>query len=141
MPLVNFNLLKSDVCESQIERLIKQSSELYADVLECPIERVRIYINLFDRAHVGVAGDLVAFNHINAPYFDFIVLDGRSLDQRRRLAEGFTDLLVSIFAVDKSLIRGSCRKILPEDWSIGGILASELRKNEIQNRAEATQKN
>lgn len=139
MPLVNFHLVNKNLSQIKVNHLIKGASELYAEVLECPIDRVRVYINLHEPMHVGVAGELVAVNGLEAPYFEFIVLLGRSLEQRRKLAEGFTDLLVDVLEVERGVVRGSCRNVSPEDWSIGGVLASELRQGEIKKRAELNQ--
>jgi len=37
--------------------------------------------------------------------------------------------------VRRDLVRGSCRRVAPEDWAIGGIPASVLRKDEVEARA------
>ena len=138
MPLVNFHLTQNDITQDQIDDLIKRASMVYAQALRCPVERIRVFVNLHNNFNVGVAGESVSRNKLNAPYFDFIVLEGRSLQQRRKLAEDFTELLVEIFDVKRDLVRGSCRKVHPEDWSIGGVLASELRKDEVKKRVEGT---
>ena len=59
------------------------------------------------------------------------------LDQRHRLLAGFTDLLVETLAVRRDLVRGSCRRVEPQDWAIGGEPASVLRKDEVEARARA----
>ena len=139
MPLVNFHLVNKNISETHVNDLIKGASKLYADVLECPMDRVRVYVNLHKENHVGVGGELVSINQKEAPYFEFIVLLGRSLEQRRKLTEGFTDLLVEVLGVERSVVRGCCRNVPAEDWSIGGVLASELRQDEIKKRAELNQ--
>ena len=80
---------------------------------------------------------LSCFRGLHAPFFDFIVLEGRTLEQRQRLLTGFTAMLVEILGVQAELIRGTCRRVHPEDWSIGGQIASVLRADEIRARAEA----
>lgn len=72
-----------------------------------------------------------------APYFEFRVLDGRPLEERRRLMAGFTELLVRILDVQPQLVRGLCIRVQAEDWSIGGIPADLLRAAEIAARDQA----
>ena len=54
------------------------------------------------------------------------------MDQRQRLLVGFTNLLVEILGVDRALVRGQCKRVAPEEWSIGGTPASEQRAAEIK---------
>ena len=135
MPVVNFHLVEGLTTPEQDERLLLGACRLYADVLRAPMERVRAFITLHRASQFAVAGELVAHNGLHAPYFDFIVLDGRPLDERQRLLAGFTDLLVDTLGVRRDLVRGSCRRIEPQDWAIGGGPASALRKDEVDPRA------
>jgi phenylpyruvate tautomerase PptA (4-oxalocrotonate tautomerase family) len=52
------------------------------------------------------------------------VLEGRAAEQRRRLLEAFTDLLVDLLGVDRKLVRGRIIQVSPDDWAIGGVPAS-----------------
>jgi 4-oxalocrotonate tautomerase len=137
MPVVNFHLISQQTTPSQDERLLKEAAKLYSEVLKSPMERVRAFITAHAAEQFVVAGELVSNNGLYAPYFDFIVLEGRPLEERHRLMAGFTDLLVDILGVQRDLVRGSCRRIEPEDWSIGGVAASELRASEMKARADA----
>ena len=137
MPVVNFHLISQKTTPSQDERLLKEAAKLYSEVLKSPMERVRAFITTHAAEQFVVAGELVSNNGLHAPYFDFIVLEGRPLEERHRLMAGFTDLLVDILGVKRDLVRGSCRRVEPEDWSIGGVSASELRANEIKAREDA----
>lgn len=135
MPIVNFHLVEGLTTPAQDERLLIGACQLYAEVLKAPMERVRAFITLHKATHFAVAGGLAAHNGLHAPYFEFIVLDGRPLEDRHRLMRGFTDLLVDALGVRRDLVRGSCRRVAPEDWAIGGIPASVLRKDEVEARA------
>ena len=135
MPIVNFHLVEGLTTPAQDERLLIGACQLYAEVLKAPMERVRAFITLHKATHFAVAGGLVAHNRLHAPYFDFIVLDGRSLEDRHRLMRGFTDLLVDTLGVRRDLVRGSCRRVEPQDWAIGGEPASVIRKEEVAARA------
>lgn len=137
MPIVNFHLIEGMTLFEQDEKLLVGACRLYAEVLRSPMARVRAFITSHRAQQFAVSGDLVVNNNLHAPYFEFIVLDGRSVEERHRLLAGFTDLLVEIMGVRRELVRGSCRRIDPEDWAIGGEPASILRKNEVEERAKA----
>ena len=135
MPIVNFHLVEGLTTPDQDERLLIGACQLYAEVLKAPMERVRAFITLHKATHFAVAGGLAAHNGLHAPYFEFIVLDGRPLEDRHRLMRGFTDLLVDALGVRRDLVRGSCRRVEPQDWAIGGEPASVIRKDEVAARA------
>lgn len=136
MPILNISLQKGAHSQAKIRKLLKLSSELYADVLECPVDRVRVFITLFDGALVAVGGEPVSDNGADVALFDFLALEGRPLQQRQSLLTGFTELLVNELSIDRSVIRGACWTIPPEDWAIAGTPASVLRQREIADRAE-----
>lgn len=135
MPLAHFHLADKDVSNEQLEIIAREATQIYAEVLDSPIDRIRIFINLHAPNLVAVGGKLISNGGELSPYFDFIVLQGRSLDQRREITERFTALLTNVLGVSKQSIRGRCCEVLPENWSIGGVLAAELRKAEIEARA------
>lgn len=135
MPVVNFHLLAGHSSAEQDERLLEEASRLYSEVLKAPMERVRAFITPYPASQFAVAGELSSSNGLHAPYFEFIVLDGRSLEERQRLSRGFTELLVEILGVRRELVRGRCHRVAPEDWSIGGAPASVLRAEEVEARA------
>jgi 4-oxalocrotonate tautomerase len=74
---VNFHLVEGLTTPAQDERLLIGARQLYAEVLKAPMERVRAFITLHKATHFAVAGGLAAHNGLHAPYFEFIVLDGR----------------------------------------------------------------
>jgi 4-oxalocrotonate tautomerase family enzyme len=137
MPIVNFHLVEGMTTPEQDNSLLLGACHLYAEVLKAPLERVRAFITAHRSTQFAVAGDMVSRNGLHAPWFDFIVLDGRPLEERQRLLAGFTDLLVECLGVRRDLVRGCCRRVPPEDWAIGGLPASVLRKDEVEARARA----
>ncbi len=138
MPIVNFHLIENTNQPEHEKVLLEQAAKLYAEILKSPVERVRAYITYHTDTQFYVGGDLFCNNQKNAPYFEFIVLEGRPLEERQRLLLGFTELLVDILGVDRKLVRGQCRRVDPEDWAIGGVPASNMRKDEIDARRLAT---
>lgn len=135
MPVVNFHIVDAYCSAEQKVRLLKGASQLYSQVLRSPMERVRAFITLHLADEFAAAGEVTGVNGLHAPFFDFIVLEGRSLDERQALMGGFTELLVEILAVERSMVRGRCIRVEPQDWSIGGLGADVLREQEIRDRA------
>lgn len=138
MPILEVHLAEGSYSDAQCERLLVESSQLYAEVLKSPIDRVRVFIHLHKPAMVAVAGVPLNQGGAQAPYFHFLVLEGRPIEERHRLLTGFTDLLVNILGAERRLVRGGCWPIPPENWCIGGTPASVLRAAEVQARAEKT---
>lgn len=137
MPILNIHLVEGQYSAAQCERLLLETSRYYADTLKSPIDRVRVFIELHPAGMAAVAGVPVRQSGARAPYFHFLVLEGRSLEERHRLLSGFTDLVVEILEVDRALVRGGCWPISPENWAIAGVPASIQRAAEVAARAAA----
>ena len=108
-------------------------------MLRSPIERVRVFITLHRPELFAVGGVLASVQAQRAPYFSFVVLEGRPLEDRHKLLRGFTDIVVDVLQVDRNLVRGGIVPVAPENWAIGGEPASIKREAEIRARAEAAQ--
>jgi 4-oxalocrotonate tautomerase len=130
-------LVEGQQSDAQIAELLIESSRLFAEVLESPIDRVRVSAQLVKPQHIAIGGKLVSEGVPSTPYFEFVVLEGRPMAHRHRLLEGFTKLLVDTLGVDGNRVRGSCWAVDPAQWSIGGTLASVMRAKEISARAAA----
>lgn len=139
MPILNFHLVQGQHAQAQVETLLLKASALFAEVLACPIDRVRVFATEHPPQHVCIGGQLVNRQAQVAPYFSFIVLEGRSQADRQRLLAGFTDLVVDILGAPRANVRGGIVPVAPSDWSIGGVLASELRQAEIEARRLAAE--
>lgn len=135
MPVLTIHLTEGRYSDAQCERLMAETSRLYAEVLRSPIERVRVFVAGYPPQRVAVGGVPVAAGAPDAPYFQFLVLEGRSLEERQRLLTGFTDLIVEILGVPRTLVRGGCWPIAPENWAIAGVPASVQRAAEVAARA------
>ncbi|MDZ5460104.1 tautomerase family protein [Azohydromonas lata] len=136
MPILEYHLAEDRYGDEQLERLLVRSSHLYAEILESPVERVRVYAHFFKPAHMAVGGRRVAAGAPDAPHFRFLVLEGRPLEQCHRLLEGFTDLVVEILLADRALVRGACWPVPPQHWSIAGTPASVARAAEVAARVQ-----
>lgn len=133
MPVAHFHLPAATFAAEALRELLTRTSWTYARVLECPIERIRVYLVEYTPEQVAVAG-VIASMSTPAPYFSAIVLSGRSAAQRQRLLSGFTDDIVDVLGCDRTLVRGQILEVHPENWAIGGASASQVRAAEIASR-------
>lgn len=58
MPFIQVNILKGRSPEKK-ERLIREMTDLVSDVLEAPVQSVRVMINEIEPEHWGIAGESV----------------------------------------------------------------------------------
>jgi 4-oxalocrotonate tautomerase len=58
MPFIQINILEGRSPEKK-ERLIREVSDLVSEVLEAPVESVRVMINEMEAEHWGIAGESV----------------------------------------------------------------------------------
>ena len=135
MPILHLHLAEGQHSDAAIGELVLAASRLYAEVLQSPIERVRVFAQLYRPQHVAVAGRLVSEGQASAPFFEFLVLEGRPIEQCQDLLTRFTDLIVDTLGVDRSGVRGVCKPVPPALWAIAGQPASAVRAGEIQARA------
>jgi phenylpyruvate tautomerase PptA (4-oxalocrotonate tautomerase family) len=137
MPILEYRLAEGQYTDEQVSDLLLASARLYAEVLKSPVDRVRVAALTYKPQHAVVGGMLVSEGGPSAPWFHFLVLEGRPVDECQALIAGFTDLVVSTLGVERSLVRGGCWPIAPQHWGIGGVPASVMRAKEIAARTEA----
>jgi 4-oxalocrotonate tautomerase len=135
MPIVEYRLTVGSHSDREVADLLQRSCELFAEVLECPIDRVRAVVHEVWPHAMCVGGRMVGETQPPAPFFTFFLLQGRPKSQRHRLLSGFTNLLVDCLGVDRSLIRGAVTLVAPDDWAIAGVPASVTRRDEVKARA------
>lgn len=137
MPIVTYHLVEGRHSDAAVGELLRRSCQLFAEVLQTPVERVRALAHEHRPALSCVGGELVADGAAEAPYFHFMLLEGRPLEAAQRLLEGFTDLLVETLGVDRALVRGGMWPVEPERWAIAGTPAAVARGAEVQARRVA----
>ncbi|TDU28582.1 4-oxalocrotonate tautomerase [Panacagrimonas perspica] len=140
MPILEYHLTENQYSDAQCEKLLVESSKLYAEILKSPLDRVRVVIHEHKASKVAVGGVMMNQGGKSAPFFFFLALLGRPENERHALLTGFTDLVVNILGAERAAVRGGCWTIPPEDWAIGGTPASVLRAAEVRARAEAAAK-
>ena len=114
MPILNFHLVQGQHTAAKVETLLLKASALFAEVLACPIERVRVFVTEHAPQHFCVGGKLVSQH-----------------DQ----------VLVDILGAPRANVRGGIVPVAPADWSIGGTPANQLRQAEIEARRLAAAAN
>ena len=140
MPILEYRLSAGKHSDDQIGELLLASAKLYADVLKSPVDRVRVVAHMHQPQHAVVGDRLVSDGAPSAPFFHFIVLEGRPIDECQALIQGFTDLVVKILGVERTWVRGGCWPLPPQYWGIGGIPADALRAQEVAARLAAAEK-
>ena len=134
MPIVEVHLVEGEHAPAHVTQLLTALTRRYAEVLDSPPERVRALV-VEHPPRLWATGGVVG---VEAPYFTALVLEGRPAEQRRRLLEAFTDVLVDTLGVDRRLVRGRIIQVPPDDWAIGGVPASATRRTEIEARARTS---
>jgi 4-oxalocrotonate tautomerase family enzyme len=134
MPILNYHLVEGQFDQRSMERLLLESSRFFAEVLRCPVERVRVFITLHRPELFAAGGQLCSSSGTKAPYFTLTLLEGRSLEDRHKLLRGLTDIVVDVLEVDRAWVRGGITLVHPENWAIAGEPASIARQAEIRAR-------
>ena len=138
MPIVEYRIPAGHYSEEAVATLLRKSCALFADVLECPIDRVRAVAHEVSPVAMCVAGIMMSEGAVAAPYFTFFLLDGRPEELRHRLLAGFTDVIVECLGVERGLVRGAVTIVAPTNWAIAGVPASVARADEVAARASST---
>jgi phenylpyruvate tautomerase PptA (4-oxalocrotonate tautomerase family) len=136
MPIVTYHLVAGQHDDGDVEALLLASCTLFAEVLECPVDRVRAFVSEHRPELACLGGEMASAGAEPAPYVHFMLLEGRPLEHAQRLLAGFTDLLVEHLGVDRSRVRGGMWPVEPQRWAIGGVDAATLRADEIAARAQ-----
>ena len=123
MPVVFFTIPEGMIDETASERLLQPASEFFAEILESPVERIRAFTQTLPAHHCASGGVVPG----TSPFFEFMVLEGRSLAQRQELMKQFAEILADETGIPLSQVRGMCRRVPAEEWCIAGKPASEAR--------------
>ncbi len=132
MPILKVQLDTARYSEAQRSDFLQQVSVTFAEVLEAPVDRIRVYLIDVPASNAAIGGVVAAPE--DAPFYEFYLLAGRPPEHRTRLLAAIADLLESCLGVNRSLIRGLCWHIDPEDWGIAGVPAAAKRASEIEER-------
>lgn len=134
MPVAHIHLVRERYSDTQVASLLQRASYVYAETLDSPVDRVRVFAVRYPATDVATAGQVVADDGEDAPYFTALALAGRPAAQRRELLSRLTDVLVEELGCRRELVRGRIEQVDPQDWAIGGRPASAVRSAEIAAR-------
>ncbi|MCE0765778.1 tautomerase family protein [Pseudonocardia kujensis] len=137
MPVAHFHLVRGTFTPDQGRELLVRASAVYAEVLDSPIERIRVVLVPVEPDLLAVGGVPVADGGAPAPYFTAVVLAGRPAPQRAELLRRLTGLLVELLDVPASAVRGHVVEVHPENWGIGGTPASVARAGRLPSADDA----
>lgn len=137
MPVMNIHVVAGQHSDEQLAEMIERCAIHYGSVLKSPVERIRVFVSEHRPQAFFVDGRLACDCTDAAPYFQYIVLEGRPQSEIEALMTGFTDILEDVLNVVRNRIRGACWPVSPAHWGIGGVMASVKRADEIAARAAA----
>lgn len=100
----------------QIRRLGEEATDIYADALTCPVERVRVYVVNLPAENVTVAGENCADGAAPMPFFTARFRADRPQSQREDVMRRFSRLLAETIGVEVSGVRGQIIPVKPENW-------------------------
>ena len=100
-------------------------TRIYAEVLEAPVERIRVFVVDHDPGDVTVAGVNVGEGGAPAPFFTAIVFASRPVEQRHRLLREASEMLARVCDVDLGLVRAQVEVVVgqhrPQVTAIGRV--------------------
>ena len=115
--------------------LLTRTAELFAEITESPIERIRTEVLELSPDSFAVGGAPISESGELAPFIAVEVLAGRPLAQHTALIERVSPLVAEILGARLDRTRLRITEIQPEDWGIAGVPAAAARRDEIETRA------
>lgn len=115
--------------------LLARTAELFAEITESPIERIRTEVLELSADSFAVGGVPISESGELAPFVAVEVLAGRPLAQHTALIERMSPLVAEIVGARLDRTRLRITEIQPEDWGIAGVPAAAARRDEIEARA------
>jgi phenylpyruvate tautomerase PptA (4-oxalocrotonate tautomerase family) len=136
MPITVINLQCDRYEDDAIERFVNAVCALKADVLESPIDRIRVIVNDCPAKYISIGGVLASKSGAAAPFYESFLLEGRPMSQQQAVLAGIAELLAEHLGEDKAHIRGVIHMVAPERWGIAGKPAAGVRADEIEARKQ-----
>jgi len=137
MPVLHIHIPESAADASRARRLLEEGSRVYADALECPVDRVRLFLHTYAPGMAAVGGQVLEQGDQGAPFFSCYAMADRAQAQIDHLMAQLTALIADILVVPPAVIRAECKRVPPTNWYIAGESAATKRKVELEARAAA----
>ena len=113
---------------------MRRTAELFAEITESPIDRIRTQVHELPADSFAVGGVPIAESGVQAPFVTLDLLEGRPLEQHTALIERMSRLVADLVGIPLDRVRLRIDVVPATSWGIAGIPASELRKAEIDAR-------
>ena len=114
--------------------LLRRTAELFAEITESPVDRIRTQVHELPADSFAVGGIPIAESSVQAPFVTLDLLEGRPLEQHAALVARMSVLVAELVGVPLDRVRLRINEVKTTDWGIGGVQASELRRAEIESR-------
>lgn len=140
MPLANIYVLSGHP-KPVLKKLLREFAATYARILEAPIDRLQVWIEEVDTELYAIAGEpadevLARMERADAeiPLIRFVMMEGRPASQVETAIRELSEVVARNLGARLERVRAEVRTVPPENWGIGGQLASVLRATEISAR-------
>ena len=133
MPFLRVDLA-GPVAPGVKRRLLVETAQLFAEIIESDVGRVRTQVHELPADDFAVGGVPISESGVQAPFITLDLFRGRPASQHRALCEQIPPLVAEIVGCPVERTRLRINEVFPEGWSIGGVQASELRRSEIDAR-------
>ena len=117
--------------------LLRQTAELFAEITQSPVDRIRTQVHELPADSFAVGGVPVAESGVQAPFITLDLLDGRPIEQHAALVVRMSALVAELVGVPLERVRLRINEVKTTGWGIGGVQASEMRRVEIESRRTA----
>ena len=117
--------------------LLRRTAELFAEIIESPVDRIRTQVHELPGGSFAVGGVPIAESHAQAPFITLDLFKGRPAEQHTALIERMSRLVADIVGAPIERVRLRINEVEPGCWGIGGVPADRLRKTEIDARSES----
>ena len=134
MPFLRIDLA-GPVDPELTRELLQRTAELFAEIIESSIDRVRTQVHELPAESFAVGGIPISESGVQAPFITLDLFRGRPAEQHRALVERIPALVAELVGCPIERTRLRINEVFPEGWGIGGVQASELRRREIESRA------
>jgi 4-oxalocrotonate tautomerase len=114
--------------------MLRRTAELFAEITESPVDRIRTQIHELPPDSFAVGGVSIADSGEQAPFVTLDLLEGRPLEQHAALVTRMSALVAELVGVPIERVRLRINEVKTTAWGIGGVQASEMRRVEIESR-------
>lgn len=133
MPFLRVDLA-AGVGDQAKRDLLRRTAVLFAEILECPVDRIRTQVHELPADSFAVGGVPIADSGEQAPFISLDLLRGRPQEQHTELIARMSALVAEIVGVPIDRTRLRINEVAAADWGVGGVPAASARSAEILDR-------